>query len=79
MLGIFCSTFEEKLKLIFKMYDFNQDDYITEQDVITLMSSMPVVSSAEVEQEGRYTKEGGGAQTFQERVDTLEEMLTILK
>ena len=40
---------------------------------------MPVIQSANVRAEGKYTREGGGAQTFQERVDTLEEMLALLQ
>jgi hypothetical protein len=39
---------------------------------------MPVNSTANVRSEGKYTKEGGGAQNFQERVDSLEEMLLVL-
>lgn len=31
-----------------------------------------------IRSEGKYTTEGGGAQNFQERVDTLDEMFQIL-
>lgn len=40
---------------------------------------MPVNQSQNVRGEGKYTREGGGVQNFQERVDTLEEMLSILQ
>lgn len=75
----YCSTFDEKLKLIFDIYDFDSDGLISQRDIITIISCMPVIQSANVRGEGKYTKEGGGAQSFQERVDTLEEMLAILQ
>lgn len=40
---------------------------------------MPVNQTANLRHEGNYTTEGGGAQSFQERVDTLEEMYSIFK
>ena len=44
-------------------------------DITTIISCMPVVrNSAAIEREGKFTQEGGGATTFQERVNTLEEM-----
>ena len=40
---------------------------------------MPVVrSTAIVDREGKFTQEGGGATTFQERVNSLEEMTQVL-
>jgi hypothetical protein len=67
------------MKLIFDVYDFDNDGLISQKDIITIISCMPVIQSANVRGEGKYTKEGGGAQSFQERVDTLEEMLAILQ
>lgn len=67
------------MKLIFKIYDFDNDGLVTQTDIITLISCMPVVHSANVRSEGKYTKEGGGVQSFQDRVDTLEEMLSVLQ
>jgi hypothetical protein len=78
MLMFYCSDFDDKIKMIFKIYDFDNDGLVSQTDIITLISCMPVTHSANVRGEGKYTKEGGGAQNFQERVDTLEEMLTIL-
>lgn len=75
----YCSKFEEKLKLCFDIYDFDNDGLISQKDIITIISCMPVIQSCNVRGEGRYTREGGGAQSFQERVDTLEEMLSLLQ
>ena len=63
------------MKFVFDMYDFDNDQHITKTDITTIISCMPVVrASANVEREGKFTQEGGGATTFQERVNTLEEM-----
>jgi len=78
LLGFFCGSFDEKMRLIFQMYDFDGDSKVSQEDIITLISCMPVNSTANVRSEGKYTKEGGGAQNFQERVDSLEEMLLVL-
>lgn len=79
MLTFYCSDFDEKIKIIFKIYDFDNDGLVTQTDIITIISCMPVTHSVNVRGEGKYTKEGGGAQNFQERVDTLEEMLSVLQ
>jgi len=39
---------------------------------------MPVIRRSDLVGEGKFTKEGGGAQSCEERVNTLEEMLGIL-
>ena len=52
---------------------------ITRTDITTIITCMPVVRASKViEREGKFTQEGGGATTFQERVNSLEEMTTIL-
>jgi Ca2+-binding EF-hand superfamily protein len=61
MLVFYCSDFDEKVKLIFNVYDFDQDGLISEQDIITIISCMPVNQKANIRHEGKYTTEGGGA------------------
>lgn len=78
MLNFYCSSFDQKLKLVFDMYDFDQDGMITKVDITTIISCMPVAQNNRIRSEGKYTAEGGGAQNFQERVDTLDEMFKIL-
>jgi hypothetical protein len=60
------------------MYDFDEDGLISKTDITTIISCMPVAQNNRIRSEGKYTTEGGGAQNFQERVDTLDEMLQIL-
>lgn len=79
LMTFYCSSFDDKIKFIFDIYDFNRDGYISQQDIIPIISCMPVASSINVRGEGMYTQEGGGVQSFQERVDTLEEMLMVLR
>lgn len=51
----YCSSFDEKIKFIFDIYDFNRDGYISQQDIIPIISCMPVASSINVRGEGMYT------------------------
>lgn len=52
---------------------------ITKTDITTIITCMPVVRSSQaVDREGKFTQEGGGATTFQERVNSLEEMTNVL-
>ena len=39
---------------------------------------MPVVRRSKIQGEGKFTQEGGGATTFEERVESLDEMFQIL-
>ena len=67
------------MQFVFDIYDFDNDHYITKTDITTIITCMPVVrSTAIVDREGKFTQEGGGATTFQERVNSLEEMTQVL-
>ena len=75
LLRIYCSQFNQKMKFVFDIYDFDNDQYITKTDITTIITCMPVVRANQVQnREGKFTQEGGGATTFQERVNSLEEM-----
>lgn len=60
MLVFYCSNFDDKIKLIFDIYDFDNDGMINQNDIITIISCMPVNKSVNVRGEGNFTKEGGG-------------------
>jgi len=56
LLRIYCSHFDQKMKFVFDMYDFDNDQHITKTDITTIISCMPVVrSSAVIEREGKFT------------------------
>ncbi len=67
------------MKFVFDIYDFDNDNMITKSDITTIITCMPVIGSrVKITREGKFTQEGGGASTFQERVNSLEEMTQIL-
>ena len=75
LLRIYCSQFNQKMKFVFDIYDFDKDNMISKSDITTIITCMPVISTSKsVSREGKFTQEGGGASTFQERVNSLEEM-----
>ena len=78
LLRIYCSSFDYKMKFVFEIYDFDNNKQISRNDISTIISCMPVVQNSMVTGEGKYTQEGGGASTFEERVNSLEEMQQIL-
>ena len=78
LLRFYCSTFDQKIQLVFEIYDFDKDGYITKTDICTLITCMPVVRRSKIQGEGKFTQEGGGATTFEERVESLDEMTQIL-
>jgi Ca2+-binding EF-hand superfamily protein len=41
---VFCSNFDEKTELIFEIYDFDGDGFITKNDISTIISSLPVIN-----------------------------------
>jgi Ca2+-binding EF-hand superfamily protein len=78
LLRIYCSTFEQRTKFVFEIYDFDGDGLVSKEDISTILSYMPVTKSTPVLGEGKFTQEGGGAQDFNERIETMHEMYKIL-
>ena len=79
LLRIYCSQFDQKMKFVFDIYDFDNDSFITRSDITTIITCMPVVADrSHINAEGKFTQEGGGATTFDQRVSSLEEMTIIL-
>lgn len=76
---VFCSNFDLKTELIFEIYDFDRDGLISKTDILTIMSSLPVVNNKrQATIEGKFTQEGGGLDNFEQRVETMDEMNKIL-
>ena len=80
---MYCSSFDEKAQLIFEIYDFDSDGFITKHDISTIMASLPVINFSSAEGpnavEGKFTREGGGLDNFDQRVESMEEMSRILE
>lgn len=64
MLTLYAGQFVDKVHMIFQLYDFDKDKKIAVDDVIPIITSMPVQGSIKVHPEGKFTSEGGGAQNF---------------
>ena len=78
---VYCSSFDEKSDFIFEIYDFDADGFISKTDIITILSSLPVINFSTINRqniEGKFTQEGGGLENFEQRVETMNEMNTIL-
>jgi|TARA_B110000285_G_scaffold200990_1_gene235271 hypothetical protein len=81
---LYCSSFDEKIDLIFEIYDFDCDGFISKNDISTILSSLPVINSENNGQgglgvEGKFTQEGGGLDNFEQRCETLNDMNQILE
>ena len=79
LLRIYCSTFEQRTKFVFEIYDFDGDGLVSKEDIAAILSYMPVTKTTAVVGEGKFTQEGGGALDFNERVETMQEMYKILE
>ncbi len=44
MIQVYCSTLDEKMQLVFKMFDFDSDGKISAQDVRLILSYIPIRS-----------------------------------
>jgi Ca2+-binding EF-hand superfamily protein len=60
LLRIYCSTYDQKTKFVFEIYDFNNDGFVTKEDISTILGYMPVNKSNVTPGEGKFTQEGGG-------------------
>ena len=56
LLRIYCSQFDQKMKFVFDIYDFDNDQQITKTDITTIITCMPVVrTSKRIDREGKFT------------------------
>ena len=76
---IYFGNFEEKAKFIFDMYDFDGNGQISREDIRTLLSYVPIttMSSAMREEEGMFTRGGGGSDTYYDRMKVQKQLLQL--
>jgi Ca2+-binding EF-hand superfamily protein len=55
LLRIYCSTFEQRTKFVFDIYDFDSDGYISKDDISTILSYLPVSKLIPIASEGKFT------------------------
>ena len=70
-LRLFASNFEENIKLVYDLFDFDSDGKVSKEDIRILLSYVPLVHTLELINtnkeklsEGLYTKNGGGMYYF---------------
>jgi Ca2+-binding EF-hand superfamily protein len=57
--------FEDKIKIVFEIYDFNNNGIISREDIRVLLSSVPLAEiladkKSQGRREGTFTRNGGG-------------------
>ena len=59
---IYFGEFNEKLKFVFDMYDFDGNGVISKEDIRMMLSYVPLstISEGVCKKEGHYTQNGGG-------------------
>lgn len=55
LMRIYCSTFDQKMKFVFEIYDFDSDGYISKNDILTILRYVPVATTTYVPGEGKFT------------------------
>lgn len=55
LLRIYCSTFDQKTKFVFEIYDFDSDSYIAKNDILTILRYVPVANDTPIPKEGKFT------------------------
>ena len=78
LIRVYCSNFDGKIKLVFDIYDFDHDGYISKEDIATILSYMPVVNDNKMLTEGSFTREGGNAASYNDKLDSLSEIYGVL-
>ncbi len=55
LLRIYCSTYDQKTKFVFEIYDFNNDGYVSKDDISTILGYMPANKFNPAPGEGKFT------------------------
>lgn len=79
MFKIYYSTFDTQVKMVFEIYDFNKDGYISPEDVRIILGFIPMLNLKNVKvrpQEGQYS---GGFEDFGDRIKTQEEIAEMVE
>ena len=79
---IYYSDFDEQVKLVFDIYDFDRDGYITKEDVRIILSYIPILRDKDVDErdkEGSFSQDGGGHDEYFTRVRIQEEIAELVE
>jgi len=74
MLNIFTGSFEDLVHFIFKVYDFDKDGFISREDVILILSYLPLQKhNLSMSNSFRYEMEN-----FKTRIESQEEIYNLM-
>jgi len=79
---LYSSEFYVKMKLIFDLYDFDKDGFITRDDAKTLLSHVPLhkkINENPSPNEGLFTQSGGGFEDYTDRCESQEELNNLIE
>ena len=77
---IYYSNFDNQVKLVFDIYDFDKDGFISKEDVRLILSYIPKLKDedSKIEKEGTFSQQDGGEDNFKTRVKIQEEISELL-
>eukprot|EP00831_Metopus_contortus_P084918 TRINITY_DN9752_c0_g1_i1.p1 TRINITY_DN9752_c0_g1~~TRINITY_DN9752_c0_g1_i1.p1 ORF type:complete len:493 (+),score=73.14 TRINITY_DN9752_c0_g1_i1:162-1640(+) len=75
--------FEDNIKVVFEIYDFDNDKLVSRDDIRTLLSHVPLSQilaekKGEGRKEGAFTKGGGGFDVYLDRVQSQHELAKLI-
>eukprot|EP00347_Sterkiella_histriomuscorum_P019499 403341396 len=84
MFKVYYSKLESKIKLVFDIYDFDSDGYISKEDIRIVLSHVPIQSESSKTlpkgiKEGIFTQKGGGFENYQDRINTQSEIMIYIE
>eukprot|EP01022_Parablepharisma_sp_SALTPOND_P006660 TRINITY_DN126_c1_g1_i1.p1 TRINITY_DN126_c1_g1~~TRINITY_DN126_c1_g1_i1.p1 ORF type:complete len:708 (+),score=74.27 TRINITY_DN126_c1_g1_i1:471-2594(+) len=82
MFKLYSSEFNIKMKLIFDMYDFDKDSFLTKEDVSLMLSHAPIdkphVDGYSRTKEGKITQSGVGGEDYFDRAESQKELQNLV-
>jgi Ca2+-binding EF-hand superfamily protein len=76
---LYFGEFEDKLKFVFEMYDFDANGIISKEDIRTMLSYVPLSTIAEstAKKEGLFTQLGGGFDAYFDRIQVQNDLIQL--
>ncbi len=77
--SLYFGEFEDKLKFVFEMYDFDTNGIISKEDIRTMLSYVPLSTIAEstAKKEGLFTQLGGGFDAYFDRIQVQNDLIQL--
>ncbi len=82
MFKIYYSSLDTQVKMVFEIYDFDKDGFITPEDVRIILGFVPLNNLKQINtgpKEGMITSAGGGFEEFDDRIKIQEEIAEMVE